>query len=225
MRRNYRRSRRTRRFRRVRPRRSRMSRTIAFSYGKMRPSRFARRAYRMLNIAAERKMVSATSTGQSISNSWLQVTIPPLGQGPGGGGRIGNKIFARYWRIRGMIYQNGSSNYIIRICVVIPKLAGLSPPLPAAGAFTSQWNIEQWNVLYDKCIILGTDLNTGNVNTGQASIKPWNFRLKIFKTYEYPTNADTYPVNIIPSIYLYANDVLTPFPQFEYSSQFTFSDV
>lgn len=210
MRRNIRKRRPNRRYRKLRYGRSKASRALSFANNKARPSYSMVRAMKCQALTAEKKFNDTRSIIQ-INDAWQLINLNgSIGQGSSQGSRIGDNVFCRYIRVRLHIKQGSDNNTnSIRVMLVQPKSANTAtwvpPTLIGSYGYVAQWNIDSYNVIWDKELTIGNTNQVVNTNTGQPVERFMNFNIKVMKTWEYSVNASTTPTCTTPQLFFYVN--------------------
>lgn len=197
---------------------------MAFARKKVKMPRMLRRFAKGLNAFAEKKIVTFDgSGGTNIQSSGLVVGSYAISQGTGRTQRVGNKVFIRYVKLKGFIYENASATGMVRVAAVWPRNTALTVgDLPFS--YSQPIDPDRWTVIFDKLIPMQVVSTANPINYGSNSYIPIDYTLKVFKTMMYDdtstTTQDTGPV-----FYFYSSDSLAPSPYISYHLSVTFTDV
>lgn len=227
--RRFKRSRRGRRnFRRVRK-----NTTARFAMQRFKTTRLGRLAYKLNNIAAEKKWsASETSSATNVTFAGLTLYWNGIVEGLDSINRIGSKIFIRKWRFKLHFTMDAASVLPwFRMVILWPRTNSDTPNKTdilvssSADPMIAQINLDAWYVLSDKVFNMGTGLNTGLQNTGLSGSLVVKKSIKINKTFTYLTATSTLPMDTTPFIWLLSPSTSsTDQPVFQFSSFLSWVD-
>lgn len=229
--------RRTGRFRRRSRMRMRKPSKMAFAKGHATYSRRSKRLFKAVSRMAEIKKRTLGAGALNIPAGGAILQVPAIDQAVTGSGRIGNKIFMRYIRVKGYIDNNAQSSPIIRVCCVWPKnITDNNSLANMPGNINAFWDQTKFCVMYDRKIPMGMGLpyvtqvvsGAGSVTNYSANgtalnIRPFDYTMKVMKTISFDANQviqDTIPV-----LFFISSDSTSNYPQYVHSIQITYTDV
>nr|QXN75462.1 MAG: capsid protein [Virus sp.] len=202
-------------------------RRMSFAKGNARYPRKQYQTLRSLNNIAEKKTVTTGSGSSNINSGGLIYNISWPQQGTQRGQRVGNDIFARYWRVNGYFNENQTSTPMVRMALLWPKRYDYAlGDLPTTD-YTQSFDLDKFTVIWDRLIPLAT-VNTASstyiANSGGLSLKPFQYSIPIFKRFMFDDN-NTTPQVPGPFFFFWSADLITPSPTVTYQGTLTFTDV